>query len=179
MLPSTANWSVSYPFLEVGKLKLTLTSYCRAMRKEGESGVTAEPELEGNVHHLGVDGDITSDGHTGDGLGHGECGVVTDEGVVKGVASGLGELVPDVEPLTVVLVDLLTTDLNLDGGDESVTDKSTGEQEPWIPVSLMAGISTRRYMRLIRSPLREMVESHLLTEADGSGERLLNGLERS
>jgi hypothetical protein len=41
------------------------------------------------------------------------------------VASGLGELVPDVEPLTVVLVDLLTTDLNLDGGDESVTDKST------------------------------------------------------
>jgi Fe-S-cluster formation regulator IscX/YfhJ len=33
--------------------------------------------------------------------------VVTDEGVVtKGVASGLGELVPDVEPLTVVLVDL-------------------------------------------------------------------------
>jgi hypothetical protein len=42
----------------------------------------------------------------------------------QGVASGLGELVPDVEPLTVVLVDLLTTDLNLDGGDESVTDKS-------------------------------------------------------
>jgi hypothetical protein len=41
----------------------------------------------------------------------------------KGVASGLGELVPDVEPLTVVLVDLLTTDLNLDGGDESVTDR--------------------------------------------------------
>jgi hypothetical protein len=30
----------------------------------------------------------------------------------KGVASGLGELVPDVEPLTVVLVDLLTTDLS-------------------------------------------------------------------
>jgi hypothetical protein len=38
---------------------------------------------------LGVDGD-TSDGHTtGDGLGHGECGVVTDEELTKGVASGL------------------------------------------------------------------------------------------
>jgi hypothetical protein len=72
------------------------------------------------------------------------------------VASGLGELVPDVEPLTVVLVDLLTTDLNLDGGDESVTDEWRAMDD--VPVSLMAGISTRRYMRLIRSPLREMVE---------------------
>jgi hypothetical protein len=80
--------------------------------------------------------------------------VVTDEELAKGVASGLGELVPDVEPLTVVLVDLLTTDLNLDGGDESVTDSQPSEPEATIPVSLMAGISTRRYMRLIRSPLR-------------------------
>jgi Fe-S-cluster formation regulator IscX/YfhJ len=60
------------------------------------------------------------------------------------VASGLGELVPDVEPLTVVLVDLLTTDLNLDGGDESVTDRvNPRAMEATIPVSLMAGISTR------------------------------------
>jgi hypothetical protein len=59
-----------------------------------------------------------------------------------------------VEPLTVVLVDLLTTDLNLDGGDESVTDRVNPAMEATIPVSLMAGISTRRYMRLIRSPGR-------------------------
>jgi hypothetical protein len=76
--------------------------------------------------------------------------------VTKGVASGLGELVPDVEPLTVVLVDLLTTDLNLDGGDESVTDRvpsSHGSDD----TSLLDG-GHLRYMRLIRSPLREMVE---------------------
>jgi hypothetical protein len=90
------------------------------------------------------------------------------------VASGLGELVPDVEPLTVVLVDLLTTDLNLDG-DESVTDRvNPASMEATIPVSLMAGISTRRYMRLIRSPLREMVEVTSYRSRQ-FGERLLNG----
>lgn len=34
----------------------------------------------------------------------------------------LGEIVPDLEPLSVVLVDLLTTDLDLDVADQSVTD---------------------------------------------------------
>jgi hypothetical protein len=93
------------------------------------------------------------------------------------VASGLGELVPDVEPLTVVLVDLLTTDLNLDGGDESVTDRvNPRAMEATIPVSLMAGISTLN-MRLIRSPLREMVEVTFL-RSRRFGERLLNGLEK-
>jgi hypothetical protein len=51
--------------LEVGKLKLTLTSwYCRAMRKGSPVGVRQNQNSRGNVHHLGVDGDITSDGHT-------------------------------------------------------------------------------------------------------------------
>jgi hypothetical protein len=97
---------------------------------EEEASRLRQNQNSRNVHHLGVDGDITSDGHTTEtDLGTVNVGWLPMRSCNQGVASGLGELVPDVEPLTVVLVDLLTTDLNLDGGDESVTREST--QRPW------------------------------------------------
>jgi hypothetical protein len=93
-------------------------------------------------------------------------GVVTDEGVVaKGVASGLGELVPDVEPLTVVLVDLLTTDLNLDGGDESVTDEWRADDD----TSLLDGGHLNAQVHAVdQITVTGDGRGHLLTEADGS-----------
>jgi len=86
---------------------------------EGESktGVAAEPELEGDVES-GL-GHLTSSAT--DGLD--EAGNVANHGgITTGVTSGLGKLVPDVEPVTVVTVNALTTDLNLNLLDEDVTE---------------------------------------------------------
>jgi hypothetical protein len=43
-------------------------------------------------------------------------------GVTSLLASLLGELIPDLEPVTVVLVNALTTDLELNVGDEIVAN---------------------------------------------------------
>ena len=84
---------------------------------EGKTRVAAEPELEGNVKS----GSGHGSGSSTDGLD--EAGNVANHGgIATGVAGGLGELVPDVEPVTVVAVNALTTDLNLDLLDEDVTE---------------------------------------------------------
>ncbi len=84
-------------------------------RDEGkrEAGVAAEPELKRNVK--GARGAIVVGGVIGG-------DTVNHFAVTVPVASGLGELVPDVEPLAVVLVNALATDLAFDGGDELVTE---------------------------------------------------------
>jgi len=82
---------------------------------EGESGVTAEPELEGNVEiKLG-------DETLGDNLGEG--GDVTNHVLVANLlALSLGELVPDVHPVTVVLVNALAANLDLGVLDKIVAE---------------------------------------------------------
>jgi hypothetical protein len=102
--------------------------------REGETSVAVEPELERDVEGVfrgatevffrGV-GDIrTAVGITGravDNEGVDEGRDVTDHLGVTSLLTGLlGEFVPEVEPFTVVLVNALTTDFNLHGGDEVV-----------------------------------------------------------
>ncbi|QOI90159.1 hypothetical protein QKU58_gp021 [Pyramimonas orientalis virus] len=80
---------------------------------EGETGVAAEPELEGDEHCLGNGG-----GTRGDSLGGG--GTVHHQFVAIPMTSGLGKLVPDVEPISVMLINTLTANFHLNGLNELV-----------------------------------------------------------
>ena len=89
---------------------------------QGEAGVVAEPELQGDVQGLAGD-DLGAGVATGGGGDGGEVGGVADHGGVSGgVPSGLGQLVPNVQPGGVVLVDALATDLELYALDEDVAE---------------------------------------------------------
>ena len=105
---------------------------------EGKSktGVAAEPELKGNVERGlresltgGADrvGDIGTGASSGDlselGVGKvGKLGSVTNHLVETVLLLGSkSKLVPDVHPVTVLSVDALTTDLNLNHRDELVS----------------------------------------------------------
>ncbi len=103
---------------------------------EGKTRVAAEPELERDVQSVlrgtvldllrGVglaSTAVTITGNTTLLDDVGELGDVTNHLGVTGLLTGLlGELVPDVEPVTIVLVNALTTDLKLNGLDEEVTN---------------------------------------------------------
>ena len=80
-------------------------------QREGEANVAAEPELQGDMEQgrwVGVTGASNR---------------LADHGVVAvALASGQRQLVPDVHEVGVVLVDLLTTDLDVDIGDQAQTN---------------------------------------------------------
>ena len=165
---------------------------------EGDQGerktrVAAEPELERDVEC--VLGGALADLVGGVGLARGavivailttlgdEVGelrnVANHLGIASLLASLLGELVPDVEPLSVVLVDALTADLELNLLDKVVTD-------PVEPAELGT--------RAVRARERDLGESSLevhavdqvtvaldgacdcLAEARGTVERVLDRL---
>ena len=104
-------------------------------KRKSKTGVTAEPEKEGHVKgglgegvagsaHLGVTGGGTGAIHVGEsGVGKvGKLSGVTNHLVVTGLLLlGKSELVPDVHPVTVLTVDALTTNLNLNLGNELLT----------------------------------------------------------
>ncbi len=161
-------------------------------QREGEAGVAVEPELEGDVEGvlrgaaeelLGGVGDtstavgIASRPTVDEGVDEGRD--VTDHlGVTSLLAGLLGELVPEVEPLTVVLVNALATNLNLDGGDQVVT-------RPVEPTELgTRGIRGNRHGGEGGLEVHTVDEvtvaldsaSHLLAEVRGTVERVLNGL---
>ena len=104
--------------------------------REGKAGVAAEPELEGDVEGVlrGAVGDLGErvgltaragivarltalDEHV-----HELRNVANHLGVAGLLARLLGELIPDLEPVTVVTVDALATDLELNVVDEVVAD---------------------------------------------------------
>lgn len=80
---------------------------------KGETRVAAEPELEGDVQ--GACGTVAVGSSVGG-------DTVNHLRVTVPVTGGLGKLVPDGQPLTVVLVNALATDLALDGGNELVAE---------------------------------------------------------
>ena len=102
-------------------------------------------------------------------------------GVASLLAGLLRELIPDLEPVTVLLVDALATDLELDGGDEVVA-------RPVEPAELR----TRAVRRLERDLRERGLEVHavdqvtvtldrardLLAEVRGAVERVLDRLHR-
>ena len=107
---------------------------------KGKTGVGAVPELKGNIEgslgksiarsaHLTGSVGITraidiSEGRVGD---EGKSGSVTDHlEVSRLLGRAHGELVPDVHPVTVLTVDALATNLNLNLGDKLLT----GEIQP-------------------------------------------------
>lgn len=100
-------------------------------------------------------------------------------GVTSLLARLLGELVPDLEPVTVVLVDTLTTDLDLHVLDQVVT-------RPVQPAELGTRAVGRLQRHLGQSRLQvHTVDQvtvtldrarHLLAEVRGTIERVLNGL---
>ena len=103
---------------------------------ESKTRVAAEPELQRDVES--VFGGALANGVQGVGLATnavsiavdttllddvGELGHVTHHlGVTSLLAGLLGELIPDVEPVTIVLVDTLTTDFDLNGLDKVVAN---------------------------------------------------------
>ena len=103
---------------------------------DGQTGVAAEPELERDVESLGGGtctrsarvGQLSTSargiqGITQTVLHQDEVVGVTDH-VVQGLngTSILGQLGPDLHPVTILTVDTLTTNLELDHLDEAVTD---------------------------------------------------------
>jgi hypothetical protein len=85
--------------------------------RESKTGITAEPELKGHIYGASIGAHTGRSGHKSTVRFY-----TVDHGfITRPMPCGLRELVPDLEPITVVLVDALTTDLNLDGLDELVT----------------------------------------------------------
>ena len=109
-------------------------------QRQGKTGVTAEPELEWDVKG-GLGESVTRSANLARGAGVartiniGKAGVsdvsqlgsVADHLVITALLfSGHGELAPDVHPVTVLAVNALTTDLNLNLRNKLLT----GEIEP-------------------------------------------------
>ena len=107
---------------------------------QGKTGVTAEPELEWDVEG-GLGESVTRSANLARGIGVTRAvniskGRVSDVSQLGGVAdhlviaallfSGHGELAPDVHPVTVLAVNALTTDLNLNLRNQLLT----GEIKP-------------------------------------------------
>ena len=105
---------------------------------KGKTGVAVEPELKGDVEcglRESLAGGAHLSGATGGSAGTRDLGEggVRDVGKAGGVTNHLevttlllgGErkLVPDVEPITILAVNALTTDLNLNLGDDLLTDE--------------------------------------------------------
>ena len=162
---------------------------------EGETGVTAVPELEGDVEGglgEGVAGGANLAGGGGlarainivkRGIGDvGELGGVADHGVVAAaLVNGQGELVPDVHPITVLAINALATDLNLNLGD----DLLTGEVKP-TGIHAVLGGGLHLLVDLGESDLQVSAVSQITVAGNGASDTatevslavksLLNGL---
>jgi len=107
---------------------------------EGKSktGVAAEPEKEGNVEgglREGAAGSANLGRSSSGGAGTSDAGKsrIGDVGKLGGVSDhlevaalllgGHGDLIPDVHPITVLAIDALTSDLNLNLGDELLSNE--------------------------------------------------------
>ena len=161
-------------------------------QRESKTRVAAEPELERDVESVlrsALTDFVRGVGFTSSAIiiaifttlsdQVGELGDVTNHlGVTSLLSSFLGELIPDVEPLTIMLIDTLTTDLEFDFLDQVVT-------RPVQPTEL-----STRTVSSGDGDLRECsLEVHTidqitvtldragdsLTETRGTVERVLNG----
>ena len=162
-------------------------------QRESKTRVAAEPELEGDVESVfrGAVLDLVG------GVGLARRAVVVASlttlndqvrelrdvtnhlGVTGLLTRLLGELIPDVEPLTIVLVNALTTDLELHLADKVVAN-------PVEPAELSTRAVRGEELHLGEGGLEihavDQVtvtlnsDSHLLTETRGTIERILNGL---
>ncbi len=161
-----------------------------------ETRVAAEPELERHVQGVhggaganllrGVGGAGVARVVAGDTAGHNQVGqlrhVANHHGITSLLASLLGEFVPDVEPVAIVLVDALAANLELDIRDEVLAN-------PVEPSELAVGAVRGRIDSDLRQGGLEVntvdqvavalnSASHLLAKVGGTIEGVLNGLHR-
>jgi len=161
---------------------------------KGETGVTAEPELEGNVEGgfgkgIARGASLVLDTRVGArtidigkvGVGEvGELSGVPNHLVVPALLLlGEGELVPDVHPVTILAVNALTTNLNLN----LIDDLLSGEIEP---PGIDVAVSIEALANLRESDLEVSPVGEISVPAYGAGnpapeisltvEGLLNGL---
>ncbi len=145
---------------------------------EGQTGVAAEPELEGDVEgSLGES--IAGGANLARSVGIARAinvveGGVGDEGELAGVADhlevtalllgGHSELVPDVHPVAVLAVNALATDLNLNLRDELLT----GEVKP-TSVDVAGGRVLEGLADLGESNLKVGAVSQITVTGDGAG----------
>ena len=145
---------------------------------EGKTGVTAVPELEGNIEgslgeSIAGSANLTrgvSLAGTIDGIERG----VSDEGQLSGVANhgkvtgllvnGKSKVVPDVHPVTILAVNALTTDLNLNLRNQLLT----GEVEPTGINTVLVG-ALHRLVDLGESNLKVSAVSQITITRDGAG----------
>jgi hypothetical protein len=162
-------------------------------QRKSKTRVAAEPELEGDVESVlrGAVLDLVGGvGLTRDAVIVASLTTLNDQvrelrdvtnhlGVTGLLTRLLGELIPDVEPLTIVLVNALTTDLELNLADKVVT-------RPVEPAELGTRAVRGEELHLRESGLEVHTvdqvtvalnsDSDLLTEARGTIEGVLNGL---
>jgi hypothetical protein len=144
---------------------------------KGQTGVAAEPELEGDIEgglresiagsaNLARSANIARaiDVVEGGVSDEGQLGSVSDHLEVTALLLGRhGELVPDVHPVAELTVDALATDLNLDTRDELLT----GEVKP-TGIDSSAGV-LQRLANLGESNLKVSAVSQITITRDGAG----------
>jgi hypothetical protein len=146
---------------------------------KGQTGVAAEPELKGDIEG-GLGESVTGSANLARSVGVARAvdvveGGVGDEGQLGGVADhlevaalllgGHGKLVPDVHPITVLAIDTLATDLNLNLRDELFT----GEVEPTGINASGTGSVLQRLANLGESNLKVSAVSQITVAGDGAG----------
>ena len=144
---------------------------------KGQTGVAAEPELEGDIEG-GLGESIAGSANLARSVGVARSvdvveGGVGDEGELAGVADHLevtalllgrhGKLVPDVHPVTVLAIDALASDLNLNLRDKLLT----GEIEP-TSVDVAASV-LQRLANLGESNLKVSAVRQITVTGDGAG----------
>jgi hypothetical protein len=145
---------------------------------EGQTGVAAEPELEGDIEG-GLGESIAGSANLARSVGIARAinvveGGVGDEGQLGSVSDhlevttlllgGHRELVPDVHPVTVLAVDALATDLNLNLRDELLT----GEVKP-TGVDVAVASVLERLANLRESNLKVSAVGQITVAGDGAG----------
>ncbi len=140
--------------------------------RKGKTGVAAEPELERNVEGGLWDHRTSAIVHLG------QSRDVTDHIGVTGLQTRLlSELVPDVEPLAVLLVHTLATNLNLDVVNEDVANP-VEPAEAGVLSELPLGKSDLEVHTVHQVTVTGDGAGHLLAEVGGAVEHLLDGFHR-
>ncbi len=145
---------------------------------KGQTGVAAEPELEGDIEG-GLRESIAGSANLAGSVSIARAidvveGGISDEGQLGSVSDHLevtalllgrhGELVPDVHPVAELTVDALATDLNLNLRDELLT----GEVKP-TGIDVASTSVLQRLANLGESNLKVSAVSQITITRDGAG----------
>lgn len=166
-----------------GRSKLYIHLHLVVLKSDqgkSKTGVAAEPELKRDEQSSLLAGtsfaicDVITGVRERCGLAVSSASIGTGNHdlVTFPVTLGLGELVPDVEPVAVVLVDSLTTDFNLYGLDELVSNPIS------VVVSVQFGESNLNVNTVDEITVSGDGAGYLLVETSGTVEGLVDGLHR-